>query len=477
MTTRRDFLMSSTAFAGVGLFGSSLHAAMKYDKRAVLDLFRLRAADTDARVRAGIEANRKGSFLFSFVGKDGKALESVRVRLRQKTHDFRYGADLFMLDEISDSKAKNEAYKAHFAELFNLATCPFYWTGLEPEEGKTRYAKDATKLYRRPAPDLCLDWCEQRGIEPKAHILNYTSQTPEWAVGDARRERMLLVKRFRELSERYAQRVRMWEVTNETLWGADFTSPTTGDLYRSDDLVEWSFRTAERFFPGNELIINEAHCRVWNDPWFQRSRSPYYMQIERALRKGARIDAVGLQFHMFHGTDQANVAKESKTYYDPQRLFDVLETYATLGKPLQITEITVPAYSEDPGDEAVQAEILRELYRIWFSARGMEAIIYWNLPDGYAAYAEPGDFSKGENLYYGGLCRFDMSPKPAYHAIRELFEKEWRTNVDAEATGRYVFRGFYGTYEAEFTAKGQTVRQEIHLSRERLPDVKVELPV
>ena len=70
-----------------------------------------------------------------------------------------------------------------------------------------------------------------------------------------------------------------------------------------------------------------------------------------------------------------------------------------------------------------------------------------------------------------------MSPKPAYHAIRELFEKEWRTNVDAEATGRYVFRGFYGTYEAEFTAKGQTVRQEIHLSRERLPDVKVELPV
>lgn len=475
--TRRDFLSSSAAFAGLGLFGPSLWAAMKYDRKAVLDLFRLRAADTDARVRAGIEANRKGSLLFTFTGKDGKALESVHVKLRQKSHDFRYGADLFMLDEIRDSKVKNEEYKARFAEAFNLATCPFYWTGLEPEEGKVRYAKGAPGLYRRPAPDLCLEWCERHGIEPKAHILNYASVTPPWAVGDVRREKMLLVRRFRELAERYAQRVRMWEVTNETFWGAYSTSPTTAELYRQPDLVEWSFKTAERFFPGNELIANEAHCRIWDDTWFHRERSPYYMQLERAILKGARIDAVGLQFHMFHGTDQAWVSRQAATYYDPQRLFDVLETYASLGRPLQITEITVPAYSEDPGDEAVQAEILRELYRIWFSARGMEAIIYWNLPDGYAAFAEPGDFTQGENLYYGGLCRFDMSPKPAYCAIRELFEKEWRTDVDADAAGRYVFRGFYGTYEAEFTAKGQTVRREIHLGRDLVPKLTVALPV
>lgn len=478
MVSRRNFLGSSAAFAGLGMFGQSLWAAMKYDRDAVLDLFRLRAADTDARVKAGIEANRKGSWLFSFVGKDGKPLENVRVKLRQKAHDFRYGADLFMLDEIVDSKVKNEEYKARFAEAFNLATCPFYWTGLEPEEGKLRYAKDSSRLYRRPAPDLCVEWCEKNGIEPKSHILNYSTQTPEWAVGDVDREKRLLVKRFRELAERYAHRVRMWEVTNETLWGANHTSGTTGNLYRQDDLIEWSFKTAERFFPANRLIINEAHCRIWDDTWFMRNRSPYYMQIERALLKGVRIDGVGLQFHMFHGPaeEMAHIAKMAKTYYDPQRLFDVLETYAAFGKPLQITEITIPAYSNDPGDEAVQAEILRELYRIWFSVRGMEAIIYWNLPDGYAHAAEPGDFSNGENLYYGGLCRFDMTPKPAYQAVKDLFGREWRTNVDAEAAGRYVFRGFYGTYEAEFTSKGQTIRKEMHLGRETLPNVTIQLP-
>jgi GH35 family endo-1,4-beta-xylanase len=443
--------------AGAGMYMPSLWAAMKYDRKAVLDLFHVRAADTDARVKAGIEMNRKGPMLFTFKDKAGKIYENVHLKVTQKAHDFRYGADLFMLNEMPSAEL-NAAYKARFAEAFNLATCPFYWTGLEPEQGKTRYEANAPKLYRRPPPDLCIEWCEKNGIEPKAHILNYASVTPEWAIGDIAKEKRLLVKRFRELSERYANRVRMWEVTNETMWGADYAGKNAANLYRQEDLVEWSFKTAEQFFPGNELIINEAHCRVWNDIWYQRERSPYYMQIERAIHKGARIDAVGLQFHMFHRVEK--VVEATRDFYDPKRLFDVLDTYAKFNKPLQITEITIPAYSNDPGDEEVQAEILRELYRIWFSARGMEAIIYWNLPDGYAAFAEPGDFSSGENAYYGGLCRFDMSPKPAYQVVKDLFAKEWRTNFERDVGGRFAFRGFHGTYELEVTVNGKTQKQE-----------------
>ena len=177
-----------------------------------------------------------------------------------------------------------------------------------------------------------------------------------------------------------------------------------------------------------------------------------------------RIDAVGLQFHMFHGANMESVVREVRPYYDPQRVFDVMDTYAALGKPLQITEITIPAYSEDPGDEETQAEILRELYRIWFSHPAMKAIIYWNLPDGYAAFAQPGDFSKGENLYYGGLCRFDMTPKPAYRVIRDLFGREWRTNFERDVGGRFAFRGFHGTYELEASAGGRTVKREFRIN-------------
>ena len=470
--TRRQFLWNAIMAAAAGGLPGPLFAAMKYDRDGVLRLFRLMAEEIDARVKAGIELNRKGPMLFTFKDKDGKALENVHVRVTQKTHDFKYGADLFMLDEIVDSKEKNEAYKEHFKNAFNLATCPFYWLDLEPKQGKPRYAPDSPRIYRRPPTDLCVDWCEKNGIEPKCHILNYPSFHPEWSKGDICREKRFLEKRMRELSERYAHRIRMWEVTNETLWGANWRG---SNFYQQEDYVEWSFKTAERYFGANELVINEAHCRIWDDTWFLRSRSPYYMQIERALLKGARIDGVGLQFHMFHGTGMKNVVRESKTFYDPMRVFDVLDTYARLGKPLQITEITIPAYSEDPGDEETQAEILRTLYRIWFSHRAMKAIIYWTLPDGYAAFAKPGDFSGGENVYYGGLCRFDMTPKPAYDVVKDLFGREWRTNFERDVGGQFSFRGFHGTYELEATSDGRTVKREFRLNPDFTDRIEVRI--
>lgn len=431
---------------------------MIYDAKEILSLFKLREAETDARVKSGIEENRKSPMSISFTGLDGKPCESVHVEVRQKSHAFKYGANLFMLDEIPDDPCKNDAYKALFADAFNLATCPFYWRDLEPERGKPRYAADSPKVYRRPSPDLCVDWCEANGIEPKAHCLNYASFNPAWAKGSIVMEKTLLEKRFRELAERYAARIPMWEVTNETFWG---TWMRESNFYREPDFVEWSFKAAERHFPANKLVINEAHCRIWDDTWDNRSRAGYYMQIERALLKGARIDSIGMQFHMFYKAEDA--VASTRHFYDPLCIFDVMDAYAAFGLPLQITEITIPAYSEDQGDEEVQAEILRNLYRIWFSHRAMEAIIYWNLPDGYAAFAKPGDFSCGENVYHGGLCRFDMTPKPAYRIIKDLFGKEWRTEIVKDVAGCFSFRGFNGSYELVATSNGKTVTKAFDL--------------
>ena len=97
----------------------------------------------------------------------------------------------------------------------------------------------------------------------------------------------------------------------------------------------------------------------------------------------------------------------------------------------------------------VQAELIEQLYSIWFSHKAVEAIIYWNLPDGYAAFAPQGDMTSGENIYHGGLIRFDMSKKPAYDMVHHLFHERWITDTEAEtdADGNAVFKGFYGDYE------------------------------
>ena len=70
------------------------------------------------RISSGIEANRKGWLKLRFTDEAGNPLENVRVKLEQKTHDFKYGANIFMLDELED-KELNERYKENFKSLFN----------------------------------------------------------------------------------------------------------------------------------------------------------------------------------------------------------------------------------------------------------------------------------------------------------------------------------------------------------------------
>ena len=192
------------------------------------------------------------------------------------------------------------------------------------------------------------------------------------------------------------------------------------------------------------------------------------------MRAGARIDAIGMQYHMFFRREDE--FEKTRSAYNPDSLYRHMDLYAQFGKPLQVTEVTVPAYSNDPEDEAIQAEILEKLYAIWFSHPAMEQIIYWNMVDGYAYVRsnDPvkiresmGNMSLGENYYYGGLLRFDMTPKPAYYAIRNLFEKKWRTDTVTGANERGVaaFRGFYGKYDLEIVTGDKTVTKTVNLQK------------
>jgi GH35 family endo-1,4-beta-xylanase len=441
------------------------------DRKTVLEPFEKKRAYMEDRIQHGIEMNRKGFAKLRFTTPDNQPVKGVHVDVEQKTHDFKYGANLFMLDEFK-SPEQNEAYKNLFAEAFNIATLPFYWSDLEPEQGKPRFAKDSPKVYRRPAPDLCLEYCEANGIQPKAHCLNYATFAPKWAPPEVAEEKRLLDKRFRELAERYSQRISDWEVTNETWWGRNRNFP----FYNEPDFVEWSFETAQRYFHTNRLIINDAHCVIWDNLHFHGNRSPYYMQIERALAKGARIDAVGMQYHMFFREE--NEGAETAQYYDPERIFDVLDCYAKLGRPIQITELTIPAYRWTPEDEELQAEILSNLYRMWFSHPAMEAILYWNLVDGFAYGTVPGDMKAGENYYHGGLVRYDFTPKPSYHVLKELFGKTWRTNLslDSAAASELPFKGFYGEYELTITVGDRTVTKTFHLDQQHKNEVDIVIP-
>ena len=408
------------------------------------------------RVEEGIEKNRKRDAVIRVVS-DGPLPEDVTVRAVQTGHEFRFGANLFMLDEF-ETKEKNRIYRKRFSELFNLATLPFYWNDLEPEEGKPRFARNSPRIYRRPAPDLCMAYCRGNGIEPKCHCLNYDSHLPTWLEGASVAEhKAKLEKRFREIAERYADAIPSFEVTNETL------QKGRSAFFYEPDFLEWSWRKADEFFPNNRLIINDYN--VWW-PESYNNRHAYYMQIDRMMRRGIRhIDSIGLQFHSFWPEEKE--AEMAATRYNPEVLLKLMDTYAPLGLAEQITEMTIPAYSPSEEDEEIQADLIEAVYRTFFSHPAMEAIIYWNVVDGYAYGAEPGDATVGENLYYGGLLRFDMTAKPAWRRLRKLIRKEWHTEFTTKAVnGEVRFRGFCGDYSASVFAGDKVIPAKFRVTKD-----------
>ena len=410
------------------------------DRRKVLEQFEKQKDFMKDRVQSGIESYRKGNAGITVKDRDGNPVSNVKIRVTQKNHEFKFGANLFMLDEL-ETDEKNRIYKQRFADVFNMATLPFYWDATEPERGKTRYEKDSEKLYRRPPIDLCLEFCEQNNIEPREHALAYEHFFPDWlkeaTVFEAKAQ---VQKRFSQIAERYRDRIPTIEVTNEMEWDEGKTV-----LYNQPDYIEWCFKTAETYFPANQLVVNEWTGLPWGDRC--RTSDKYYSYIEANLLKGARIDAIGMQFHMFYSKEEEY--RQTRPYYDPGKLYAHMDLYSNFAKPLQVTEVTIPAYSNDPEDEAIQAELIEYLYSVWFSHPNMEQIIYWNLADGYAAFTTPGNMADGENYYRGGLLRFDMSEKPAYKRLRHLITEVWTTSetVTADERGEAHFRGFFGEYE------------------------------
>jgi hypothetical protein len=304
-------------------------------------------AALQTRIANGIEQNRKGDCRVRLTDAAGKPLANTRVSVEQTAHAFRYGANIFMLDEFGED-ALNVAYRDTFHRYFNLATVPFYWNTLEPERGNPRYAADSEKIYRRPAPEL----------------------------------------------------------------------------------VPWSFELARKYFPHSTLVFNET--TRWHRMEQYGVTDRYPLLLENALLKGASIDKIAIQAHLFVGykaqTPEAFEAS-ARELTDRGNVHSMLKSLDILGRfglPLEISEITIPTFGEGEEYEQLQAEMLRLWYSAYFSHPQTDAIVYWNTADGTG-------FSNGaaydENRCRGGLFHRDLTPKKSAQMLKHLFDEEWRTRL------------------------------------------------
>ena len=401
-----------------------------------------------SRIEQGIEKNRKGDCRVRLVDAAGKPLAGARVDVKQTSHEFRQGANMLMLDEFKD-EALNAVYRDTFHQYFKLGTVPFYWNTLEPTRGKPRYAADSEKIYRRPAPDLCMQYCEEKGIEAKLHCLVYEAYVPKWLQELPLDEvKAAYEKRFAEIAERYADKLYEVEVINEVLCIPDVLERTTA-LASAPELVPWAFEMANKYFPNNTLVFNETvrWHRIGKSLWTDK----YPLLLENAMLKGARFDKIGIQSHLFVGCKARNAEEYDRevrglvAHGDVKKMLTSLDVLGKFGLPLEVTEITIPTFGEGEEYEELQAKMLKLWYSAYFSHPLVDTVVYWNTADGHAMGVS-NDYD--ENRCRGGLFHKDMTPKKSALMLKHLFEEEWNTSLtlEADADGYIDFRGFYGNY-------------------------------
>ncbi len=397
-------------------------------------------------INAEIEKNRKANAVLTFENLPREA----EIEVEQISHHFLFGGNIFLFGDCG-SPEKNGRYEETFGELFNAATVPFYWKTLEPVKGQPRYEAGSSYEYRRPPTDPIIDFCESKGINMNGHAIIYGLPRwghPVWMPVNRKEMEPYFEDHIQDLAERYKGKVQRWDVVNEP------TDQANRGLM-PDDYTYKSFLWAMKFFPDSVLLnINDSDMH-WDMTLYRR-----YLEIVRNLiDRGIKIDQVGLQMHIFDPEESREIASGADIL-TPEKIEERLNLMADAGRPLHVSEVTVSAPDDSETGKQIQAEITKNLYRLWFSHPQVMGITWWNVVDGGAAPGEPS---------FSGIYDKELNPKPVYNILDELINGEWKTNITLKASkdGVVHFRGFKGRYAASWKNKsGKIERREFDLLKD-----------
>ena len=398
------------------------------------------------KINAEIEKNRKSNAVLKF----GNLPLGSQIKVEQISHDFLFGGNIFLFGDCGSSE-KNKKYEDTFGDLFNAATVPFYWKTLEPVKGKPRFETGSSYEYRRPPTDPVVEFCESKGINMNGHAIIYGMRTwahPTWMPVNRKEMEPFFEDHIRDLAERYKGRIQRWDVVNEP------TDQANRGLM-PDDYTYKSFLWAMKYFPDSVFLnINDSDMH-WGMTLYRR-----YLEIVRNLiDRGIGIDQVGLQMHIFNPEESKKIANGADIL-TPGKIYERLGLMSDAGKPLHVSEVTVSAPDDSEAGKQIQAEITKNLYRLWFSYPNVMGITWWNVVDGGAAPGEPS---------FSGIYDKELKPKPVYHLLEELINKEWKTKTTLKASkdGVIRFRGFKGRYLVSWKDKsGKMIQREFDLLKD-----------
>ncbi|MDM8005276.1 MAG: endo-1,4-beta-xylanase [Phycisphaerae bacterium] len=305
-----------------------------------------------------------------------------------------------------DLHNNSDEYRERFKESVDFAYIPVPWRLIEPRQ----QTRDWQLI------DSWIEWLAKSRIPVRmGPLVNLTSDhIPDWLSqyeGDYESVRSALVEHVRRTVERYGNYVFCWDVVSgiHAANAFNFTFEQIMDLTRvTVSLVK---QLAAR---SSQVAIDLV--APWGEYYARNQRTiPPMFYADMISQSGVGFDGIAAQF--VFGAPQ-----DGMFVRDMFQISDKLDRLGNLGKPVHITAVQVPSKMIGekgslgggcwlrPWDEAVQAKWIKGFYTVALSKPFVDSITWWDLADRPSNQLIP----------FGGLLNGDLTPKPAYKAIKDF---------------------------------------------------------
>jgi len=405
-----------------------------------------------------IEKYRKGNAILQLVDENGKPIEDVNVTISQLTHDFLFGV---LMPEPLRSCWSDAAELFREAGI-NYGLLELHWGQTEPSLGE----------YRLPYTLSEVDRLRKMGLRVGAEGLICLEPPNVWETGllnlGFEQLKGKIYEHVYKLVSEYSDYVDYWTVVH----GADSAGTSLGfSREQVTDLIKAGVAAVRTADPTAQILVSVCHICGWDtSEWLILTYGEYtidpYTFLSNLDEYGIDHDGIVLslsyctlyelppEFGSFGG-------RFPLPFRDLASISRILDWYATLSEPIQITEFHVPGnFASNLGywhrrswDEKLKAEWIWKSFTIAFSKPFIKEMLYWCAIDA--------DYQKANR----GLLDVTCSPREAYYMLKRLITENWTTHLHmkTDVNGQIEFRGFAGDYNITVSAKDFTANFAIHV--------------
>ncbi len=279
------------------------------------------------------------------------------------------------------------------------------FSALTPENALKMYSiQNQRGVWTFAGADAVIGFAQANSLAVRGHTLVWAQDqyTPDWvkAITDPAELREITEDYITTVMDRYAGRIRRWDVVNEPL--ATFDTERSGSVW--DDLLgpDWIadvFHLAHAADPDAELWINE-----YGTDWLPGKHQAFLALVAGLVDDGVPLHGVGLQTH------RISVAGPDRAVFEQQ-----LRDFTNLGLEVAITELDVVTSPTNPAALTKQAEAVRRIVDACLAVAGCVEITTWGITDATSWLNSLGQFPTPTRPL---LFDDAFMPKPAYIAMR-----------------------------------------------------------